>query len=350
MLALTLATTIHIGVLGSLHPTHLEVRPALHSALVVQTSEGSRTVNESEFASISGPARITGPNGSFARFIICLPGGVEKEYYGRLEVRQHYYYLQMIVEMDREMAVASVLAAEGAGVLPPEALRAQAVVARSYMLAINGRHEGFDMCDSTHCQLLASPPNPTSAAVKAALDTRGEVLTYRNKIVPAMYSQNCGGRTKAFGSGGPGPDDYPFPSVECSRSGHASGHGVGLCQLGAMQMALAGAKAEEILAHYFPGTVLALPNGMRRPMLALPTSLHGKGIPATAIPEVSKTRTLSRQSLAGPRASSSNAGGINGGGANRGDINVDTDGRGGSSAPGKFVPPTSRAPVHAAAS
>jgi len=293
-----------------LHPTQLEVRAARHSELVVETAAGSRTLGESESAHLDGPARVTGPHGSFTRFVICLPGGVEKEYFGRLEVRQHYYYLQMIVEMDRELAVASVLAAEGAGVLPPEALRAQAIVARSYMLAIGGRHEGFDLCDSTHCQLLASPPSPNGAAVKAALETRGEVLTYRNKIVPAMYSQNCGGRTKAFGAGvnGPGAHDYPFPSVACSRTEHASGHGVGLCQFGAMQMAMAGAKAEEILAHYFPGTVLALPNGVRRPMMALPTSFSPK------------------------------------------DVNGDRDGRGASSARGKFVPPALRAPVHAATS
>jgi Stage II sporulation protein len=279
------------------------------------------------FNQLESPARITGPNGSFTRFVICLPGGVEKEYYGRLEVRRHYYFLQMVVEMDREFAVASVLAAEGANVLPREALRAQAVVARSYMLAIGGRHDGFDLCDTTHCQLLANPPGPNSEAVRAAFDTRGQVLTFRNKIVPAMYSQDCGGRTKAFGSGvnGPGAHDYSFPSVECSRRGHASGHGVGLCQLGALSMARSGATAEQILAHYFPGTVLALPNGARRPLLTVPTSLHDHQ-------DIGKPQ--SRQSSAVPRAS----------------LSVDTDGRGVSLVLDKFVPPTLRALVHAAVS
>jgi hypothetical protein len=283
--------------------------------LYVEQSGRTEIIHTPEWSRIAGPAKITGPKGSYTRFIICLPNGTEGEYYGRLEVRQHYYELQMIVEMDRELAVASILAAEGAGALPPEALRAQAIVARSYMLAINGRHVGFDMCDTTHCQRFGAPPAANSAAAKAALATSGQVLTYQGKIVPAMYSANCGGRTRPFGSSD-GPDGYSFPSVSCSRHGHVSGHGVGLCQLGAREMAIGGVKASGILAHYFPGTQIGT-SGMPMPQ-ELPTAWQ------------SKSHVPSRQTLGGPSA--------------------DTGAHGASSAPGKFVPPTSHAPVHAAAS
>lgn len=40
-------------------------------------------------------------------------------------------------------------------------------------------------------------------------------------------------------------------------SGAGNGHGVGLCQVGAIRMGLKGAKCEEILAHYFPQSTLA---------------------------------------------------------------------------------------------
>ena len=219
MLALTFATTVHIGVLGSFHPVQLEVRPAHNSVLVVDVPGRSEVIQTPAFVTLDGPAKITGPKGSFTRFTICLPNGVEREYYGRLEVRRHFYELQLIVEMDREVAVASILAAEGAYSLPPEALRAQAIAARSYMLAVSGRHDGFDMCDTTHCQRLESPPSPNNVVSKAAQATRGEVLTYQNKIVPAMYSANCGGHTKSFGSAILSPGDYPFIAVACSRRG-----------------------------------------------------------------------------------------------------------------------------------
>lgn len=316
MLTLTLATTIHIGVLGSFHPTELTVKPAGNTVIVVEKSGKTEVLHATQWARLDGPAKITGLKGSFARFMIRLPNGTHREYYGRLEVRRHSSELQLIVEMDRELAVASILAAEAADALPLEALRAQAIVARSYMLALNGRHEGFDMCDSTHCQKLGAPPAPNSAAAKAALATKGEVLTYRGKIIPALYSANCGGHTRPFPAND-GPTGYAFTSVACLRHGHVSGHGVGLCQLGARDMANSGADALEILQHYFPGTQIDL-DGATPKARQLPTVWQ------------SENRMRSRQTLGGPTA--------------------DMGAHAASSAPDKFVPPTSHAPAHAAAS
>lgn len=274
----------------------LEVRPARRSVLVVEEPGKTEVLQTSEFAHLDGPAKVTGPKGSFARFKISLPNGVSREYYGRLEVRRHSHELQLIVEMDREVAVASILAAEGAYSLPPEALRAQAIAARSYMLAVGGRHDGFDMCDTTHCQALKSPPSPNSVVTKAAFATRGEVLTYGDKIVPAMYSANCGGHTRSFGSANVAPGEYRFVAVECSRQGHASGHGVGLCQLGAMDMAASGASAAEILDHYFPGTHIQVIDSAARRLVALE-----KRVPYN-IASVPEQRARSLRTLGGPRA------------------------------------------------
>jgi hypothetical protein len=296
MIALTFATTVHIGVLGSFHPMQLEVRPARRSVLVVEEPGRSEVIQTPEFVRLDGPAKIAGPKGSFTWFTICLPNGIEREYFGRLEVRRHFYELQLIVEMDREVAVASILAAEGAYALPPEALRAQAIAARSYMLAVGGRHDGFDMCDTTHCQRLEGPPSPHNVVTKAALATRAEVLIYQNKIVPAMYSANCGGHTKKFAAAGLAAGDYPFYAVECSRQGHASGHGVGLCQLGAMDMAAAGANAAEILAHYFPGTEIAVIDMNARRLMPI-----AKRIPYDRASAYEK-RMRSVQTLGGPTA------------------------------------------------
>ena len=256
MLALTLATTIHIGVLGTHHPVEVDVRPASPTALTVETRGKTQVIQGTESIHLDGPARITGPKGSFVRMAICLPNGVTREYYGRLEVRRHYYELQLIVEMDRELAVASILAAEGAAALPPEALRAQAIVVRSYMLAATDRHAGFDMCDTTHCQQFGPPPAPNSVAMKAALATRGQVLTYRGNIVPAMYSANCGGRTRTLAEAGWQPGEYPFFAVDCPLKGAVSGHRIGMCQTGAAELARRGFSFQEIVDRYFPATAI----------------------------------------------------------------------------------------------
>ena len=40
--------------------------------------------------------------------------------------------------------------------------------------------------------------------------------------------------------------------------GHGWGHGVGLCQIGAAEMAMEGFTYQQILAHYYPSSVLSI--------------------------------------------------------------------------------------------
>jgi peptidoglycan hydrolase-like amidase len=134
-------------------------------------------------------------------------------------------------------------------------------VTRSYLAGAHNRHQGFDFCDTEHCQLLREVPASTSAASRATLATHGQVLTYRGEVIAAMYSANCGGHTKSLaqtkweGAAIPQPG-YPFFSVACPLRGHASGHGVGMCQMGAIAIAEHGYPARIILGHYFPGTTI----------------------------------------------------------------------------------------------
>lgn len=91
----------------------------------------------------------------------------------------------------------SVLPSEMPAHFHPEALKAQAVVVRSYTLRRLNRHkaEGFDLCDSEHCQLyqgMAAEKGASSAAVEA---TAGELLHFNGEVVDAMFSASCGGAT-----------------------------------------------------------------------------------------------------------------------------------------------------------
>lgn len=255
MLALALAT-VKIGVLGSLHPVQFEVRPVAHSTLVVQTQARSEIVAEKRSRLLASPALVTGRGGAMTHFVLSIPGGTNREYYGRLEIRRKNGALQAIVEMDVETAVASIVAAESSTSVPFEARKAQAVATRSYLIGALGRHVDFDFCDSEHCQLMHGPRPSDFAASRAAYETQGQVIAYHGQIVPTLYSANCGGHTKTLNDAGWHVMNYPFHSVACSRKGRASGHGVGLCQLGAMDFARRGMGYREILAHYMPQTTL----------------------------------------------------------------------------------------------
>ena len=79
----------------------------------------------------------------------------------------------------------------------------QSVLARTYALAHLGRHasEGFDLCDSTHCQLYQPARLTTSrfapAARQAVTRTAGRVLTFAGRPAEAVFHSDCGGHTAA---------------------------------------------------------------------------------------------------------------------------------------------------------
>ncbi|MBR6266761.1 MAG: SpoIID/LytB domain-containing protein, partial [Selenomonadaceae bacterium] len=81
---------------------------------------------------------------------------------------------------------------------PEDALKAQAVAARTYALKHRGRHEkdGYDLCDTTHCQVYEGLDSATARTDKAVSDTYGEVLTYQDKLIEAYFHTDSGGMTE----------------------------------------------------------------------------------------------------------------------------------------------------------
>lgn len=266
--------------------------------------------------------------------VLTVPGvePVRLEFPMDVAVRQGR--LRFTVSMPREEYVAGVLAGESSVFRSEEALKAMAVTARSYALHFGGRHraEGFDFCDTTHCQdlRLAARTQRLRLAVEA---TEGEVLWYRGTPAAAYYSRHCGGTTEAGGvpylprqhdgfclardSGEWHAElsaaelreaglSVPVRVVERDASGrvtwlnvggrrvsaerflglvgetagwdrlrsswfdmeehhgrlafagHGLGHGLGLCQTGAAKMGDEGRGYRDILAFYFPGTMVGI--------------------------------------------------------------------------------------------
>jgi stage II sporulation protein D len=79
----------------------------------------------------------------------------------------------------------------------------QSIVARTYAVAHLGRHraEGFDFCDSTHCQVFEPARRATSrfarAAEGAVSRTRGQILMFNGRAADALFHADCGGTTAA---------------------------------------------------------------------------------------------------------------------------------------------------------
>jgi stage II sporulation protein D len=98
-----------------------------------------------------------------------------------------------------ESYLAGVVAAEMPSSFPLEAMKAQAIAARTYTLFHLGDHasQGADLCGEVHCQAFHGVPSPDSKAYRAAQETAGEVLVYRGVLLDAQYSAACSGHTVA---------------------------------------------------------------------------------------------------------------------------------------------------------
>jgi len=247
-----------------------------------------------------------------------------------------------------EEYVAGVIAGEAVRDSSPGALEALAITIRTFAMANLGRHnaERFDLCDTTHCQVLRKA---TPATTRAAEATAGRILLDRGAPASVYFSASCGGHTERPSAVWPGAADPPFlPSkdddacegqpvwatdlaaVDLARAlrsggfkggelrdlrisartdsgrvarlridgftpdqisgqdlrtvvgrtlgwqfikstafdlrrtstgfhfnGHGSGHGVGMCVIGAARLGARGQSASEILARYFPGLLVS---------------------------------------------------------------------------------------------
>jgi peptidoglycan hydrolase-like amidase len=247
---------VAICVFSLFHPVELDVEPARASILVLEQNGHRQTLEGSSTMKILGAATVTGHEGGSTKFVLSIPGKIRREFQGQLEVRELDGHLLAIVKMELENAVASIVAAESPPGAPLEARKAQAVVARSFLIAARGRHQGFDFCDTTHCQFLREAPAAGSLSAKATAETTDLVIAYQGRAIAALYSANCGGKTRSPVEAGWNAEPYPYFAVDCPVRGAVAGHRIGMCQEGAAQMARRGKTFREILALYFPATTL----------------------------------------------------------------------------------------------
>ena len=79
-----------------------------------------------------------------------------------------------------------------------EAQKAQAVAARSYVLAHRGDYSsrGYDVCASAACQVYRGSSSEHPLTDRAVAETRGMVATWRGRPIHAFYTSTCGGHTE----------------------------------------------------------------------------------------------------------------------------------------------------------
>lgn len=114
--------------------------------------------------------------------------------------------------------VAQVLAGEGQPRAARGAQEALAITARTFAEANRGRHraEGFDVCDTTHCQVVRPSTSVTRDAARA---TSGQVLLDRGRAAQVFYSASCGGMPERASHVWPGAPDHEHPHRDEAHAG-----------------------------------------------------------------------------------------------------------------------------------
>ncbi len=100
---------------------------------------------------------------------------------------------------------------------PFTTIEAQAILARTYVLRNLRRFavDDYELCADTQCQVYRGISGATEVTDRAIASTQGQVLTYGDELVDALYSSNVGGVTAAFSDVWNGPDrPYLRPVVD----------------------------------------------------------------------------------------------------------------------------------------
>ncbi len=101
-----------------------------------------------------------------------------------------------VVDLPLERYVAAVLAGESSIFQSPEALKAMAVAARTYAVRLRGRHsvEGFDFCDTTHCQRIELDGIGARPRIRSCRRNHGaNYCGTRASRAFTPYTRDCGG-------------------------------------------------------------------------------------------------------------------------------------------------------------
>jgi stage II sporulation protein D len=123
-----------------------------------------------------------------------------RSYRGTLVLLRHRTGLTVVNRVPMEGYLLGVVSAEMGrrGPAELEALRAQAVVSRTYALRNLGRWraQGFDLHATVFDQVYAGAGSETPEGRTAVEGTRGQVLTWNGAPIDAFFFSTCGGRTE----------------------------------------------------------------------------------------------------------------------------------------------------------
>jgi stage II sporulation protein D len=181
-----------------------------------------RDATGKDVATTPGPLRVDAPVGQALRLMgTSVPGIRNGLYRGSLLISASGSNLIAVNALDLEDYVRGVVSGESPSAWPTEALKAQAVAARTYAMTTDAGGATFDQYADTRSQVYRGVAGETPSTDAAVAATRGQVVTYGGKPVTTYFFSTSGGETEdienSFVGSQPQPwlkaVDDPFDSV-----------------------------------------------------------------------------------------------------------------------------------------
>jgi SpoIID/LytB domain protein len=116
-------------------------------------------------------------------------------YRGKLEITAQGAFLRVVNFLPLESYLQGVVAGEMPHHWPLEALKAQAVAARSYALANLVKGKTFDLYSDVRSQVYLGVAGETARTSEAVSATAGRVVLYGGRIASTLYFSSSGGKT-----------------------------------------------------------------------------------------------------------------------------------------------------------
>lgn len=165
--------------------------------------------NRDRFNIISANRRIQVAQGTNSR---------KRLFAGDLRIQPNAYGNYTLVnQVPIELYLRGVVPHEIGPGAPQNAAQAQTVLARTYALRNLRRFaiDDYELCADTQCQVYRGLSGTVPAADNAIARTRGQVLTYNNELIDALYSSTMGGISAQFSDVWNGPNrPYLRPVID----------------------------------------------------------------------------------------------------------------------------------------
>ena len=150
-------------------------------------------------ATTPGPLRVDAPVDQPLRLKgTSVPGVRDGLYRGSLLISASGSGLVAVNALDLEDYVRGVVSAESPSAWPTEALKAQAVAARTYAITSHAGGGVFDQYADTRSQVYRGVAGETPATDAAVQATQGQVVTYGGQPVTTYFFSTSGGEREVL--------------------------------------------------------------------------------------------------------------------------------------------------------